>query len=186
MNSTVSVRGAAGRAAQVASSPPITKLGSVADALYLAFRLSEDLFAVEILGVREIVEYSLPTRVPMMPPAVRGVINLRGAVVPIVDLSVRFGREPTEVGRRTCFVIVEVLHAGILQVLGLMVDGVNAVLQISTATIEPPPAFGMGVSTDYIAGMARVDGRFITLLDMVNALSIDEMATVADTEASPV
>ena len=146
--------------------------------LYLAFRLSGEVYAVDILRIREIIEYSLPTGVPMMPPSVRGVINLRGAVVPVIDLAIRFGREATGVGKRTCVVIVEVEHAGAIHILGLMVDGVNAVMEIADQAIEPAPAFGTRVNTEFIAGMAKVDGRFVIILDIGRVLSIEEMAAI--------
>ena len=114
----------------------------------------------------------------MMPPSVRGVINLRGAVVPVIDLAIRFGREATGVGKRTCIVIVEVQHAGATHILGLMVDGVNAVMEIGAESIEAAPAFGTRVNTEFIAGMARVDGRFVIILEVGRVLSIEEMAAV--------
>lgn len=156
----------------------------VAGALYLAFRLADEVYAIEILRIREIVEYSVPTTVPMMPASVRGVINLRGAVVPVIDLAIRFGRSATGVGKRTCFVIVEVEHAGAMQVLGLMVDGVNAVMEIGADAIEPAPTFGTKVNTEFIAGMARVNGRFIILLDIARVLSIEEMAAIASVSSN--
>lgn len=146
--------------------------------LYLAFRLAGEIYAIDILRIREIIEYSLPTSVPMMPESVRGVINLRGAVVPVIDLAVRFGREATGVGKRTCFVIVEVEHGGTQHVLGLMVDGVNAVMEIGADRIEPAPTFGMDIDARFIDGMARVDGRFVIILDVARALSIAEMAAI--------
>ncbi len=146
--------------------------------LYLAFRLSDEVYAIDILRIREIIEYSVPTSVPMMPASVRGVINLRGAVVPIIDLSIRFGRAATATGKRTCFVIVEVEHAGALHVLGLMVDGVNAVMEIGADSIDEAPSFGTRVNTEFIAGMARVNGRFVIILDVARVLSITEMAAI--------
>ena len=151
---------------------------TAAGALYLAFRLAEEVYAIEILRIREIVEYSPPTAVPMMPPSVRGVINLRGAVVPVIDLAVRFGHAPTGVGKRTCIVIVETEHAGATHVLGLLVDGVNAVTEISDDSIEPAPTFGAKVNTEFIAGMARINGRFVIMLDIARVLSIAEMAAI--------
>ena len=147
-------------------------------ALYLAFRLSDEVYAIDILRIREILEYSLPTSVPMMPPSVRGVINLRGAVVPVIDLSIRFGREPTGVGKRSCIVIVEVEHEGSRHVLGLLVDGVNAVMEIAADSIEPAPSFGTRVNAEFIAGMARINNRFVILLDIARVLSIEEMAAI--------
>ena len=147
--------------------------------LYLAFRLDGEVYAIDILRIREIIEYQAPTSVPMMPASVRGVINLRGSVVPVIDLAVRFGGRPTERGKRTCIVIVEVLHAGVTQVLGLLVDGVNAVMEIGADAIEPPPSFGTKINVEFIEGMARSNGRFIIILDVGRALSIEEMAAIA-------
>ena len=147
-------------------------------ALYLAFLLGNAVYAIEIERIREIVEYSKPTAVPMMPPAVRGVINLRGGVVPVIDLAVRFGAEPTATGRRTCFVIVEVVHAGAVHVLGLVVDRVNAVTEIRPGDIEPPPAFGARINTEFIRGMARSSDGFVIILDVVRTLSMEEMAAL--------
>ena len=145
-------------------------------ALYLAFRLGGEVYAIDILRIREIVEYSEPASVPLMPATVRGVINLRGTVVPLIDLGVRFGRGITPVGKRSCFVIVEVEHAGTPYTLGLMVDGVNGVMDIPGADIEAAPAFGMKVDDHFIAGLARANGRFVIILDICNVLAIDEMA----------
>jgi len=165
-----------------ARSPVVAKVehpdGVMVGRPYLAFRLAGEVYAIDILRIREIIEYHPPTAVPMMPPAVRGVINLRGAVVPVVDLAVRFGLAATGVGKRTCIVIVEVQHGGATHVLGLMVDGVNAVLEISAGDIEPPPSFGTRANAEFIEGMARVNGRFVILLDIARVLSIDEMAAV--------
>ena len=158
--------------------------GVAAGQPYLAFRLAGEVYAVDILRIREIIEYSPPTTVPLMPPSLRGVINLRGAVVPVIDLAVRFGREATGVGKRTCFVIVEVAHEGAILVLGLMVDGVNAVMEIAADNIEPPPSFGTRVNSEFIAGMARVDGRFVIILDIARVLSIEEMAAISPAAAA--
>jgi purine-binding chemotaxis protein CheW len=152
-----------------------------AGGLYLAFMLGGEAFAIEILRVREIVEYGKPTAVPMMPPSVCGVVNLRGAVVPVLDLAVRFGREPAVVGRRTCFVIVEVEYQGSEHVLGLLVDRVTAVLEIKDADIEPPPTFGTRINADFISGMARSNDGFLIILNIARALSIEEMAAIAQT-----
>jgi purine-binding chemotaxis protein CheW len=109
----------------------------------------------------------------MMPACVRGVINLRGAVVPVVDLQARFGRPSSEVTKRTCIVIVETLTAdGDHQVVGVIVDVVNEVLEIPAADIEPPPAFGTQIRTQFIAGMGKVRGKFVILLRIDEALAI--------------
>jgi len=143
-------------------------------AQYLTFMLGGETFAIGILSIKEIIEYQEMTIVPMMPAAVRGVINLRGAVVPVMDLQVRFGREPSPVTKRTCIVIVEVQDAdGNQQVLGVIVDAVNEVIEISPSEIEPPPSFGVGVRTDFISGVGKVRSRFVLLLAVNRALSLD-------------
>jgi purine-binding chemotaxis protein CheW len=156
-------------------------------AQYLTFMLAQEQFAIGILGIKEIIEYQGVTEVPMMPACVRGVINLRGAVVPVVDLLARFGRPSSAVTKRTCVVIVEAAcGAEERQVMGLLVDAVNEVLDISTADIEPPPAFGARVRSDFIHGVGKVRGKFVLLLDVDRALSIDEIASLAETAADAV
>jgi purine-binding chemotaxis protein CheW len=145
---------------------------------YLTFTLAGEQFAVGTLSVKEIIEYGELTGVPMMPPSIRGVINLRGAVVPVIDLEVRFGGRPTEVGRRTCIVILEVDRGDQQQVIGILVDAVNEVLEINLSDIEPPPAFGGHVRTDFIQGMGKVDGRLVILLDIGRVLSVGELAAL--------
>src|SRR5262245_19553412 len=112
--------------------------------------LGGETFAMGILAVKEIIEYSSLTEVPMMPASVRGVINLRGAVVPVVDLAVRFGRAPAAVTKRTCIVIVETSVNDTRQDVGVVVDAVNEVLEIPQEDIEPPPTFGTRIRTDFI------------------------------------
>jgi purine-binding chemotaxis protein CheW len=145
---------------------------------YLLFTLNGETFAIDILCIREIIDYAQPTEVPLMPPSVRGVINLRGAVVPVIDLSARFGRRPARVGRRTCTVILELAGDGEEtgpQTVGVVVDGVNEVLDIPAADIEPAPSFGVHLRTDFIAGMGRVNGRFIVILNLPRVLALDEL-----------
>jgi purine-binding chemotaxis protein CheW len=120
-----------------------------------------------------------------MPDFIRGVINLRGAVVPVIDLSVRFNRPPTDAGKRTCVVILEIQHEGDLLVLGAMVDNVSEVLEIAGSDIEPAPAFGSSLRSEFISGVGKVGGKFVILLDVNHVLSIDEMAALsAGNEAS--
>jgi purine-binding chemotaxis protein CheW len=147
-------------------------------AQYLTFVLGNETFAIGILAIKEIIEHCSLTPVPMMPDCVRGVINLRGAVVPVLDLQARFGRMPSVMGRRTCIVIVEVAQGegAERQVVGVVVDAVNEVLDIAAVDIEPAPTFGVRIRTDFIRGMARVSGRFIVLLDVDRVLSIDDVA----------
>jgi purine-binding chemotaxis protein CheW len=146
---------------------------------FLTFLLGKEMFGVGILGIKEIIEYRTPTDVPMMPPALRGVINLRGAVVPVVDLQQRFGRAASEVTKRTCIVIVEVANGNERQVLGLLVDAVSEVLEIAADDIAPAPAFGAGIRRDFIHGMGKVGERFVILLDADAALSTQEFVAMA-------
>jgi purine-binding chemotaxis protein CheW len=147
---------------------------------YLTFTLGAEMFAIGILHIKEIIEYGALTAVPMMPGFIRGVINLRGAVVPVVDLSSRFGGAASEITRRSCIVIVELqLADGETRVLGVVVDTVSAVLDIAAGDIEPAPAFGTRIRTDFIAGMAKVGGKFVILLDTDCVLSMDEMTALS-------
>lgn len=146
---------------------------------YLTFSLGGEMFAIDIRGIKEIIEYGGLTTVPMMPGFIRGVINLRGAVVPVVDLSVRFGREPTELGKRTCIVIIEVGDDRGWQDIGVVVDAVSEVLEIPTGDIEPPPQFGTGVRREFISGMALLPGGFAIVLDVSRALSVEEIADLS-------
>lgn len=145
---------------------------------YLVFSLAGENFAIDILHIKEIIEYGQVTEVPMMPALVRGVINLRGAVVPVIDLAIRFGKARTEVGRRSCIVILEVETAGEQQVLGVMVDAVNEVIEIAAADIEPPPSFGTKIRADFIAGMGKVAGRFVIILNVNHVLSLEEISEI--------
>jgi purine-binding chemotaxis protein CheW len=153
-------------------------------AQYLTFMLGEEVFAMDIRTVREIIQYGPTTTLPLMPSFVRGVINLRGAVVPVIDLAVRFGAGATVVARRTCIVIIEVQNdvgaQGNTQDIGILVDAVNEVREIASADIEPTPVFGAAIRTDFIAGMGKIDDKFVVILDPVQVLSVDEMAVLAE------
>ncbi|WP_420474663.1 chemotaxis protein CheW [Noviherbaspirillum sp. ST9] len=146
---------------------------------YLTFMLGGEMFAIGILGIKEIIEYAGLTEVPMMPECIRGVINLRGAVVPVLDLSVRFGKPSTAVTKRTCIVIVEVESDDGRQDMGIVVDAVNAVLEIPASEIEPPPTFGAKIRTDFIEGMGKVQGKFVILLNVDQVLSNEEIGALA-------
>jgi len=143
---------------------------------YLTFVLGGEMFALAILNIKEIIEFGSVTEVPMMPAFIRGVINLRGSVVPVVDLSARFGRNKTEVSRRTCIVIIEVQGSETKLDIGVMVDSVSEVLEIPHSEIEPPPAFGAKIRVDFIQGMGKVAGKFVIILDADQVLSVDELS----------
>ncbi|WP_412459910.1 chemotaxis protein CheW [Pseudomonas sp. SC11] len=156
------------------------------DGQYLTFMLGGEMFAIGILGIKEIIEYGSLTVVPMMPAFVRGVINLRGAVVPVVDLSARFGRPNSTITRRSCVIIIEAsTQEGQPQDLGLLVDTVSAVQEVPAAQIEPPPSFGARIRADFISGMAKVDGKFVIVLAVDKVLSIDEMSSLAEAGQLP-
>lgn len=146
---------------------------------YLTFMLGGEVFAIGILGIKEIIEYAGLTEVPMMPECIRGVINLRGAVVPVMDLSSRFGKQSTAVTKRTCIVIVEIEADGERHDMGVVVDAVNAVLEIPPSEIEPAPAFGARIRTDFIEGMGKVNGKFVILLNVNRVLSVEEVGAMA-------
>ncbi len=167
------------------SSSPLA-MGSPDPTQYLTFMLAGEVFALGILAVKEIIEYHSLTVVPMMPDCVRGVINLRGAVVPVMDLLARFGRPSSEVTKRTCIVIVEVQTAEQeSQVIGVIVDAVNEVLDIAPSDIEPAPAFGARIRTDFIHGMGKVKGKFVILLNADHVLSMGEITQLAQAPAQP-
>ncbi|MGK3272494.1 chemotaxis protein CheW [Comamonas kerstersii] len=142
--------------------------------------LGNDAYAIGILSIKEIIEYITMTEVPLMPACVRGVINLRGAVVPVMDLQVRFGQTPSPVTKRTCIVIVEVLGPEGQQVMGVVVDAVNEVLDIDASDIEPPPAFGTRIRTDFISGMGKVRGKFVILLNVNRVLDLDDLQAMSE------
>ena len=143
---------------------------------YLTFVLGGEMYAIAILSVKEIIDYGNLTVVPMMPECIRGVINLRGAVVPVVDLARRFSSGSTESTRRSCIVIVEVETDGEHQDVGVIVDAVSEVLEIRHDQIEPTPAFGAKIRTDFIQGMGKVDGRFVIVLNVNRVLSTEDLA----------
>jgi purine-binding chemotaxis protein CheW len=130
--------------------------------------------------VREIIQHGPMTAMPLMPRFVRGVINLRGAVVPVIDLQARFGQAPARLGRKSCIVLVEVARAGERLALGLLVDAVNAVVEIPAAAIEPPPGFGTAVRREFIQAMGRVGQRFVVILAPEKTFDIDDMAQLCD------
>jgi purine-binding chemotaxis protein CheW len=149
---------------------------------YLTFLLGGEMFALAILNVKEIIEYGNLTEIPMMPTFIRGVINLRGSVVPVIDMSARFGGRQSEVGRRTCIVIVEMKGAesgDAGQDIGIIVDAVSEVLEIPRGEIEPPPTFGAKIRADFIAGMGKVSGKFVIILNVQRVLSVEEMAQLS-------
>lgn len=142
---------------------------------YLTFFLVNEECAISILKVREIIEYDTITTVPKMEPWVRGVINLRGAVVPVVDLATKFGMEQKPVGKTTCIVIVEAQFEDQQTTVGLIVDAVSQVMELSEDDIQPVPDFGTSVNMDYLLGMAQSGRKFALLLDVDKVLTTEEL-----------
>jgi len=153
-------------------------------AQYLTFFLAGEEYAIGILRVKEILEYDTVTPVPQTPAAIRGVINLRGSVVPVVDLAAKFGLPPSPLTKRTCIVIVEVMLGGSRTVLGLLADAVSQVMDFGPGEIEAPPSFGTAVRVDYLQGMGKVGKKFVLLLDVDRILAPPELQA-AETMAAP-
>lgn len=150
---------------------------------FLSFTLAGSDYAVGILQVKEILQFEVVTRVPSVPPSIRGVINLRGAVVPVVDLAVKFGLPETAVTKRTCILIVEAAMGEERTVVGLMADAVREVLELGPEEIEPPPSFGTQVRVDYLVGMGKAGKGFVLLLDLDRVISAGEKDLAAQTLA---
>lgn len=169
---------------RVGASQPSMSEGAHDQNQYLTFMLGRETLAIGILAIKEILEYGQPTEVPMMPPCIRGVINLRGAVVPVLDLAARLNRSSQPITKKTCIVIVEIQTGEERQVLGVIVDAVNEVLEIAASDIEPPPAFGTAIRTDFIAGLGKVNGKFVIVLDVNRVLSLEDAALLAEQTAA--
>lgn len=149
---------------------------------YLTFMLAEEEYGIGILKIREIIGMMPVTPVPQTPDYVKGVINLRGKVIPVVDLRLRFGIKEIEYTERTCIIVVEIeSSAGIVQI-GIVVDAVSEVLNIRGEDIEETPTFGTKLDIDYILGMAKMEGRVKILLDIDRALNAEEIAVLDKVE----
>ncbi|RJR47258.1 MAG: response regulator [Desulfobacteraceae bacterium] len=143
---------------------------------YLTFTLAKEDFGIGILKIKEIIGMMPITKVPRCPEFVRGVINLRGRVIPVLDLRMRFGVNAAEYTERTCIVVVEVDSGSGNLMVGLIVDSVSEVLNIKAEEIEETPAFGAKVDTDYILGMAKISGGVKILLNIDSALNVEDIA----------
>lgn len=148
---------------------------------FLTFQIDKTIYGVEITRIKEIIEFGGITHIPMTPPCIRGVINLRGNVVPVVDLAERFGvSHHKEISRRTCVIITEVEDEGEVMDIGFVVDAVDQVVGIPEDRIEATPSFGTEIDSKYICGMGNVNEKFVTLLDMDTVFSVDELATLVE------
>ena len=147
---------------------------------YLTFSVASESYAICILDVQEIIEVGRMTRVPMTPAYIRGVINLRGSVVPVVDLSARLGKTVSQLSKRSCIVLVEVSVGEERQSLGMLVDEVKEILEISDGDLQPTPAFGTDIRTDFIQAMGRVEEVFMILLNVNEVLSVVDLANLQE------
>lgn len=142
---------------------------------YLTFKLAEEVFAVDVAKVREILELTTITKIPRTPDYMRGVINLRGSVVPVMDMRLKFGMPETEQTVNTCIIVVEVLHEDEVVVIGALADSVQEVFELEPDLIEPPPHIGAKLNTDFILGMGKNDGQFIMILNIDRTFSSEEL-----------
>jgi purine-binding chemotaxis protein CheW len=147
---------------------------------YLTFKLEDEVFALDIAKVREVLEYTTVTKVPRTPDFMCGVINLRGGVVPVVNMRLKFGMPDAEKTVNTCIIIVEVKLDGETTVLGALADSVQEVMDLEPDQIEPAPRIGTRLRTDFIKGMGKHDNKFIMILDIDKVFSADELALVQD------
>ncbi len=145
---------------------------------YLTFMLGEELFSLEIARVREVLDNTIITRVPRTPDYMQGVINLRGSVVPVIDLRLKFGMPACDVTVNTCIIIVEAMVDSEMIILGLLADSVQEVLDLDRESIKPAPRIGTKLDTGFIKGMGRQNNRFIILLDIDRVFAADELDTM--------
>lgn len=158
----------------------MTVAGITETTQYLTFKLGEEIFALDISKVREVLDFASITKVPRTPEYMRGVINLRGTVVPVVDMRLKFGMSKTEKTVNTCIIIVEVTLDGDTAVLGALADSVQEVIDLEPDHIEPSPRIGTRMRTEFIKGMGKRDDRFLIILDIDKVFSVDEITLVKD------
>jgi purine-binding chemotaxis protein CheW len=152
---------------------------SIPSKQYLTFTLGKEVFGIDILVVKEIIQYTEISGVPMMPDYIRGIINLRGAVVPVIDMHVRFGHAAAQVGKRSCIIILEVVVQGKTFIIGAMVDAVSAVIDVPDQQIEAPPRFGNQARNEFISGIGKIDEQFIIILNINKTFSIEELEAMS-------
>ncbi len=151
---------------------------------FLTFKLADEVFALDISQVREVLDFTNITKVPRTPDFMRGVINLRGSVVPVVDMRLKFGMDRTEKTVNTCIIIVEIDVDGDKTILGALADSVQEVIELEHGQIEPPPKIGTRLRTEFIKGMGKRDDNFIIILDIDKIFSADELTLVQEAGAA--
>ncbi|MDH5300956.1 MAG: chemotaxis protein CheW [Gammaproteobacteria bacterium] len=171
----------------------VEQFGNVSDSLaesgsekYLSFVADRKNYGVAICRIKEIIEQCSVTRVPLSPDYIRGVINLRGRVVPVVDLSARLGGPVTQVGKRSCIVIVEVLAEEESVEIGFMVDGVTEVVSLNDDLVETAPSFGLNLRPDFVSGMGKTDSGVMVLLNVETVLSVNELADACEQHSTQI
>jgi purine-binding chemotaxis protein CheW len=157
---------------------PMAVMDTTETTQYLTFKLAEEVYALDIGKVREVLDFTTVTKVPRTPDFMRGVINLRGSVVPVVDLRLKFGLSATEKTVNTCVIITEVTVDNDTTVLGCLADSVQEVLDLEPGEISAPPKIGTKLRTEFITGMGKRDDRFIIILDIDKVFSVEELSLV--------
>lgn len=146
---------------------------------YLTFYLGKELYAVNIMSVREIFEYGEVTAMPMMPDFIIGAINLRGRAVPVIDLAKRMKQGVVNFSGRACIIIVEMYYADTAMDVGVIVDSVSRVIDLKASDIDNTPTFGGNIRADFLTGLGKIDDHFVILLDMQKVLTLDDLATLS-------
>lgn len=163
----------------------MSETGSIEMNQYLTFKLDEEVFGLAIGKVREVLDFTTVTRVPQTPEYMRGVINLRGSVVPVIDLNLKFGMKQTEKTVNTCIIIAEVVMEGEVTILGALADSVQEVVELEPDEIESAPKIGTKLNTEFIKGMGKREDAFIILLDIDKVFSYEELAMVQGPDSQP-
>lgn len=153
---------------------------------FLTFYLKDELFCLPIESIKEIIGSTKLTPVPMVPDFIKGIINLRGLVVPVIDLSIRFGWAATEVSKRSCTVILELEHEEQKLEIGIAIDSVNEVIELKQKDIGPAPSFGSKIRTDFISKMIKIQDEFVVVLDVEKVLSVDELSMMQEVSGTQV
>jgi len=146
----------------------------------LTFKLADEIFAVDVAKVREILDFSTVTKVPQTPDFMRGVINLRGSVVPVVDMRLKFGMTATVKTVNTCIIVMEIMLENETAVVGALADSVQEVLELEPENIEPAPRIGTKLNTDFLVGMGKHNESFIMILNIDKVFTLDELSAVTD------
>ncbi len=147
---------------------------------YLTFRLQEEIYAVDVANIREILDFITITKVPKSPEFMRGVINLRGSVVPVIDMKLKFGLPKTEKTVNTCIIVMEISVDGETVIIGSLADAVQEVLEMEPEQIEPAPRIGTRLNTEFIKGMGKRNDQFLMILDIDRLFSFDEISALHD------